>query len=90
MQASKSPMKQAAVLGNTVDEEVGDVVLRQIALGELLIVHPRPLARDSRQPRPALVPECVLDVAHIQAARQKLHRHVFELLCAALQVLAGL
>ena len=35
-----APLARADTLGNAVHEQVDDVVLRQIALGELLVVRP--------------------------------------------------
>ena len=90
-----APLTRPDALGNAVHEQVGDVVLRQIPLGELLVVRPLPLTdlghRRARQQQPtALVPESILDVAHAQAPRQKLHRQALERLGAALQALPDL
>ena len=70
-------------LGNAVHEQVGDLVFAQVSDRELLIVGPQPLAdlrlRSARQQQPpTLVPERLLDVAHAQAARQKLYRQVLK------------
>lgn len=63
-------------LGNAINEQVGDVVFRQIAASELLTVRPQPLADQqdcgAPQPPPALVPESFTDAAHARAVRQKL------------------
>ncbi len=79
-------------LGDAVDEEIGDVVLAEIPLDEVLVVRPQPLAqlrdRRARQQQAApLVPEGLLDVAHRKPARQKLHRQVLQLLAMAFEVI---
>ncbi len=76
-------------------KRIADLVLAQVAAGEVLVVGPELLAefRDggARQEQPpALVPEGVLDVAHRQAAGQELDRQPFQCLGPALQVAADL
>jgi len=81
-------------LGDAVDEQIGDLVFRQVTAGESLIVGPQPLAefRDRRarqQQTTTLILEGVLDVAHRQPARQHLERQILQRLGMTLQVLAN-
>ena len=69
-----APLPRPDPLGNPVHEEVGDVVLRQVAARELLVIGPQPLAqlRDRRpgeQKSARLVLEGSDDVAHREPAR---------------------
>ncbi len=78
-----------------VDEEVDDVVLREVAGGELLVVPPQPFAelgdRRPRQQQPAaLVLEGVFDVPDRKPARQHLDRQILERLGVPLQMIADL
>jgi hypothetical protein len=40
-----APLAGTDALGDAVDEQIGDVVLAQVAGGELLVVGPEPLAQ---------------------------------------------
>lgn len=69
----------ADALGDPIDEQIGDVILGEIASLERLVVLPELLAdlrnRRPRQQQPAgLVLERVLDVTHRQTSCQPLHR----------------
>jgi hypothetical protein len=80
-------------LGDTVDIEVDDRVLRQVALAEGLVFRPQPLAdlahRGARQEAAtARVLEGILDVASRKTARVKLHRQILQRLGAPGKVLA--
>jgi hypothetical protein len=90
-----APLAGTDALGDAVDEQIGDVVLAQVAGGELLVVGPEPLPelrdRCARQEQPpGLVAKGVLDVAHRQAAGQQFHRQILERLSAAFEMLADL
>ena len=78
-----APLSGPDALGDPVDKEIGDFVLAEIPLAELLVIGPQPLAqlRDRRareQERARLVSEGVLDVAHRKPPSQKLHRQVLQ------------
>ena len=88
-----APLPGADPLGDPVDEQVGDVVLGEVAGLEGLVVLPQLLAdlgdRGLREQQPAgLVLEGIFDVAHRQTARQHLHRQALERLGVALEVVA--
>ena len=73
-----SPLPGPQPLGDAVDEEVGDLELAKVALGEAEVVRPEPLPhlRDRRarqQQAPTFFPEGIFDVAHRETARQHLH-----------------
>src|SRR6185437_12208936 len=82
-------------LGNSIDVEVDDPVLGQIALNKSLVLRPqsfRDLAhrRARQQPTPAFVRKCILDVPGRQPARIKLDCQILERLCATRQILPDL
>jgi hypothetical protein len=88
-----APLPGPDPLGDAVDEQVGDVILGEIAALEGLIVLPELLAdlgdRGLRQQQPpGLVLEGVLDVAHREPPRQHLHRQALERLGVPLEMSA--
>jgi hypothetical protein len=88
-----APLPGADPLGDAVDEQIGDVVLGEIARLEGLVVLPELLAdlgdrRLRQQQPPGLVLEGVLDVAHRQAPRQHLDRQALERLGVPLEMVA--
>ena len=84
-----------APLGNSIDIEVDDPILGQIALDKSLVLRPQPFGdlahrRAREQPTPAFVRKRVLDVTGRQPARIKLDCQILESLCATRQILSDL
>jgi hypothetical protein len=78
-----APLARPKPLGDAVDEQVDDGVLRKIAFAEILVFGPQPFGdlahRRSRQkPSARLVGERILDIARRQTARVDLHRQPLE------------
>jgi hypothetical protein len=75
-----------APLGNSIDIEVDDPILGQIALDKSLVLRPQPFGdlahrRAREQPTPAFVRKRVLDVTGRQPARIKLDCQILESVC---------
>jgi hypothetical protein len=88
-----APLARADTLGDAVHEQVDDLVLAEVARGEILIVTPELLAqfrhRRARQQQPAVIgAEGVLDIAHRQTARQHLHGQLLQRFGPALRMVA--
>ena len=85
----------AQPLGNSIDIEVDDPILGQIALDKSLVLRPQPFGdlahrRAREQPTPAFVRKRVLDVTGRQPARIKLDCQILESLCLTRQILSDL
>ena len=90
-----APVAGTKPLGDPVDEQIGDLVLRQVPRRKVLVVLPQPRAhlRDRRareQKTAAFIPEGILDVTHRKTPRQHLDRQILQTFAMTLEVRAKL